>query len=268
MRRIWRLIRLVGVTLLRTLWLRVAAWRRAPEERAALRAAHQQAGTRRLCRIMNVQVEVQGKLPARLKGLVVCNHLGILDPLVLSSCMPLAFAGKAGLRDWPLIGWVCRTFGVVFVDRGRRTATSAFVQQVRDKLAHGVGVLVFPEGTTSKGDRVRPFKTGAFEAVAGLDEGTVLPLYLKVVTVEGRPADAARRERVTWADPAPSFPAHLWALLGVRSVRFQVCVGTPIPTAGRDRKELARLAHARVRALGEAPPVLGGVKETRSGSNF
>jgi 1-acyl-sn-glycerol-3-phosphate acyltransferase len=112
-----------------------------------------------------------------------------------------------------------------------------------------VGVLVFPEGTTSKGDRVRPFKTGAFEAVASRPGASVLPLCLKVVAVDGRPADAALRERVTWADPTPSFLAHAWALLGLRSVRFQVRIGTPIPTAGSDRKELARRAHAQVQAL-------------------
>jgi 1-acyl-sn-glycerol-3-phosphate acyltransferase len=249
MRRIWRLVRLVVVTIVRTLALNVAAWRRPPEQRAALRAAHQQTGTQRLCRILNVEVTVDGTIPARSDSLIVCNHLGILDPLILASQMPLAFAGRADLQHWPLIGWVCRTFGVVFVDRDRRTATRGFVQQVGEKLAHGVGVLVFPEGTTSKGERVRPFKTGAFEAVAGRPDASVLPLSLQVIAVDGHPADAERREQVTWADPAPSFGAHLWALLGLESIRVQVRLGTPIPTDGHDRKTLARRAHAQVQAL-------------------
>lgn len=254
MRRLWRLVRLLMVTLARTLALSITVRRHPPKERAIRRAERQQSGTQRLCRILNVEVSIEGALPAHTGSLIVCNHLGILDPLVLSSQMPLAFAGRADLQHWPLIGWVCRTFGVVFVDRNRRAATATFVQQVCDKLKHDVGVLVFPEGTTSKGDRVRAFKTGAFEAVAGLEDGTVLPLCLAVAAVDGRPADAIQRERVTWSDPAPSFARHCWDLLGLQSVRFQVRVGTPIPTAGRNRKELARLAHAQVQALYAATP--------------
>ncbi|NBC16886.1 MAG: hypothetical protein GVY18_06160, partial [Bacteroidetes bacterium] len=72
MRRIWRLVRLVAVTLVRTVALNVAAWRCAPEERDALRAAHQQTGTQRLCRILNVEVAVEGTVPAHPDGLVVC----------------------------------------------------------------------------------------------------------------------------------------------------------------------------------------------------
>lgn len=260
MRRLWRLLRLLMVMLARTVALSITVRRRPPEERAALRAKRQQTGTGRLCRILNVEVDIDGALPAHAGSLIVCNHLGILDPLVLSSQMPLAFAGKADLQHWPLIGWVCRTFGVIFVNRDRRAATATFVQRVCEKLEHDVGVLVFPEGTTSKGDRVRPFKTGAFEAVSGLESGTVLPLCLAVVAVDGRPADALQRERVTWSDPAPSFVQHGWDLLGLQSVRFQVRVGTPIPTAGRDRKELARLAHAQVQALYAATATVAGAE--------
>lgn len=248
MRRTWRLVRLFATMLGRTVWMSLDARRRPPEMRAAYRARKQQAGTQRLCRILGLRVDLAGEVP---EGgmLAVCNHLGVLDPLVLASVMPVSFAGKAELRRWPFIGWVCRTFGLIFVERERPTQTSAFVQQVHAKLRQGVRVLVFPEGTTSRGDTVRTFKTGAFEAVAGLENAAVLPLFLEVVSVNGLPADDAHREEVAWADGTETFVEHAWHLLGLRNVHYRVHVGEPIATAERDRKTLAREAHTRVCSL-------------------
>lgn len=182
--------------------------------------------------------------------LAVCNHFGVLDPLVVASQFPAAFVGKSELANWPAIGWVTRTFGVIFVDRSRRIRTSAFVEEVQSILRRGIRVVVFPEGTTFTGPEVHPFKTGAFEAVAGLQDGYVLPLYLAVVDADGNPASRAVRERVTWTDNSQTFVHNVAGLLRLGRVYMRVCVGEPISTDGLDRKELAARAHAAVAELG------------------
>ena len=245
MRRIWRILRVVWTLIRHTT---VTSWRvrRLPEEaREAYRARRQMEGTRILCRHLGVQVTLHGQPPERTM-LLVCNHLGVLDPLVLSSQMPLAFAGKADLGRWPLIGWVCRTYGMLLVYRERLSKTSRFVQEVREKLRVGVSMLIFPEGTTSHGATVMPFKTGGFEAVADLDGGAVLPLHLHIAAVEG---DPARREEATWAGNTQTFIEHVWHLAGLTTIEVHVSIGAAIATGGRDRKVLAQRAHAAVLSL-------------------
>lgn len=248
MRQLWRFVRVAWTMLVHTLYTAVAVRRRPPERRAAFRAHRQHVGCRRLCEILGVRVTVEGDLPGHDGMLVVCNHFGVLDPLVLASRLPVAFVGKAGIRQWPFVGWVCATMGVIFVERERRSATASFVEQVRARMADGVDVLVFPEGTTTRGRTVRPFKTGAFAAVAGTD-GRVLPLFLDARTVEGRPAVGAERERVVWAEGSPSFLVHFWHLLGLRRVHMVLRVGPPVSADGHDRKALARALHACVHRL-------------------
>ncbi len=252
MRQTWRLARFTASILTRTSWLWLTV-RFVPEaERSAYRARLQRQACAVFCRILGVRVTRSGALPEARAVLAVSNHLGLLDPWVLASQMSLAFVAKAEMNDWPVVGWICRTVGIIFVARERRMQANTFVEQVQRRLREGVRVLVFPEGTTSNGETVMPFKTGAFEAVAGMEDGAVLPLYLNVREVEGRPATGRLREKITWADPSQTMLQNFWSVLGLRSVRLEVCVGTPISTAGRDRKTLARLSHAAVLALAEA----------------
>ena len=253
MRRIWRLLRVIGIAVVYTSWVDLAMRFRPKAEHPALRAQRQQVGCTMLCRAMGVRVRLKGEPPPGKPMLFVCNHLGVLDPLILGSQMPLAFAGKAEIKTWLLIGWVCRIFGMLFVDRDRRTRTGTFVEQVRGKLRAGVSVLVFPEGTTGRGDTVMPFKTGAFQAVAEQDGEAVLPVFLDVSAVEGEPAEQGRRYEVSHNDQ--TFARHCWHLFGLKHIDITVQVGTPIAAAGRDRKVLASLAHQAVCDLAERPLV-------------
>ena len=246
--RLWRVLRVVWILVSHTVVTSLGLRRRPEAERACYRARRQQSGVARVCRALGVRVRLVGA-PPEAPMLIVCNHLGVLDPFVLASQIPVSFAGKAELRQWPLVGWVVRTHGMVFVHRERVRQTETFVAQVRRKLAEGVSMLVFPEGTTSRGPEVRRFKTGAFEAVAGLEGGAVLPLYLHIAAVEG---DPARRAAATWADDDGTFAEHAWHIAGLASAEMHVHVGAPIPTAGHDRKRLARQAEAAVSALGAA----------------
>ncbi len=251
MRRLWRIVRILAVIPSHTLYLVMTAWHFRPQDRAYYRARRQQAGCRLLCKILNIQVTLEGRIPEENPALIVCNHFGVLDPIVLGSAMPVAFVAKSEMRRWVLIGWMARQMGVIFVDRQRRTMTRAFLDSLWEKLHSGVSVLVFPEGTTGRGDRVLPFKTGAFAAVAEKEQGVVIPLYLRPVRVNGIPAVGAVRDMLTWSDSPQTFVEHVWGLLGVPGIDMQIRVGSPVSTASRSRKELARLLHTRVVALAE-----------------
>ncbi|GIV57319.1 MAG: hypothetical protein KatS3mg042_0232 [Rhodothermaceae bacterium] len=267
MRRLWRLIRFSVSILSRTAWLWLTVRFVPGDRRSAYRAQLQQRACAVFCRILGVKVTRTGTLPETNAVLAVSNHLGLLDPWVLASQLPVAFVAKAEMAHWPVFGWIARTVGIIFVERERRLATKAFVDQVQQRLREGVRVLVFPEGTTSPGLTVLPFKTGSFEAVAGMPDASVLPLYLHVSALEGQPATPAMRAAVAWADPDESMLQNAWRLLGLRSVHMEVRVGPPIATAGQDRKTLARQAHAAVCALaGGCAPVNPAEKKQSGGS--
>ena len=244
LRRLTRMVRVVWALVSHTASTERRLRRLSPEARPTFQARRVQEGMQALCHILGLDITRVGTPPPGAL-LYVSNHLGLLDTLILGSQLPVAFASKAEVREWPLLGWVTRTVGTLFVERTRRTQTAAFVEQVQSKLEAGVSVLVFPEGTTGPGGTVMPFKTGAFEAVAGEERYGVLPIYLEAVSVEN---DPARWHEIIWT--GKTFAEHGWHLLGLRQVRLRVHVGTPLPAAGHTRKTLARQAHAAVVALG------------------
>lgn len=244
-----RLPWLLGVTLWYTAQTAWRARRLPLAQQPLYRARRLQEGCQILCRLMGITVHAaKATLPAGWPGLLVANHFSALDPIVLATCWPVAFVGKAELARWPLIGWLCRTYGVLFVERERRTRSVAFIQQVRAWLKAGVSVMVFPEGTTGPGDTVQPFKTGVFEAIAGLEEGWVLPVALCLQRAGERPATSEVRRWYAWT-AGLSFLRHLLRWLEAAQLHLQVHTGTPISTADQDRKKLAREAFEQVRAL-------------------
>ena len=96
-------------------------------------------------------------------GLLVCNHLSYLDIIVLSSIRPCVFVAKRDVARWPLFGWLARSAGTIFVDRRRRLAAGVAVDLMRDAMAGGSLVVLFPEGTSSDGSSVLPFKPALLE---------------------------------------------------------------------------------------------------------
>lgn len=202
-----------------------------------------------LCDILGIDVRTEGRVPSQSGMLVVSNHFGVLDPLIIASVLSSAPVGKAEVRHWPLAGWVSLAHGMIPVERERPSAVARFMQLVGERLDAGVNVVVFPEGTTSGEPTVRPFKTGAFEAVVSRERGAVLPVYLAVDSVEDEPAEGAVRERVVWADGDQSFTDHVRDVMATRRMAFTVRFGEPILTKGLDRKKLAQVAREAVEDL-------------------
>ena len=130
--------------------------------------------------------------------------------------------------------------------------TGVFVDQVQERIREGIRVLVFPEGTTSDGYNILPFKTGAFAAVANMEGGSVLPFFIRGVTEDGMPAKGDYLSSITWINGRPMIN-HAWDVLGLKKMFFEIYVGEPIATANRDRKELARCSQEAVLNLAGLP---------------
>ncbi|MBT8399598.1 MAG: 1-acyl-sn-glycerol-3-phosphate acyltransferase [Rhodothermia bacterium] len=242
-RRFARLISFAAILLAETLYLVVTVGRRPPAHREAYRATRQSVACARAVRSVGIKTVLAGETPGDFGSLIVSNHLGMIDPFIVGSHFKVVFSGKAEMLEWPVAGWVCRAIGLIPVYRGQRSKVTSFADQVAEKLQVGLNVLAFPEGTTSGGTDILPFKTGAFAAVENLNGGTVLPITLRVVEIDGNRPDAEKHAMFTWSDTSQSLLKHFWRLLGVGSARVEVVVGPPIRTTGHSRKQLADIAY-------------------------
>ncbi len=262
MYRILNVLRIFRLVLSSTLQAnrKAAGLERTDELRCRAQQIHE--GCVQICERVGIRVRAKGKMPdrsgmlVRAKGkmpdrsgmLVVANHFGVLDSIILASVAPMAPVARADLQGWPFIGNVSIAHGMIPVDRDRRTAAASFVKRVGERLATGLNVLVFPEGNTSEERSIRPFKTGAFEAVAGKAGSMVLPVYLSLESVEDEAATENVRRRIVWLEHT-SFWTHLWGLAALRGLEYTVHIGEPISTEGRNRKELAQLARNAVEQI-------------------
>ncbi len=224
-------------------------------DRAMHRARGQAGACRILTRILGVRVQALDGPADHGVRLVVSNHLGGLDGFALASSMPLAFVAKVEMASWPVMGWVCRSVGVIFVDRGRRTAAGRMVEEVRERMRAGVPVLVFPEGTVGDGSELLPFRTGAFEAAVGAEDVEILPLFLTASRVDDRIGRAAH-QAIVW-HRGETMTAHLWRLLGCRRIDLELRFGRPIPSSGHDRTTLLEASRVEVERLGAGIPGSG-----------
>jgi len=194
---------------------------------------------RRVLELHGVEVDAAGPLPLG-AAMLVSNHVSWLDPLVLASLLPCAPVSKVDVARWPVIGTMARELGVVFVARGDTRSGARALQAAGEALRQGVSVLNFPEGTTTDGTAVLPFRTGSF--------GLAIRLGAPVVPV----AIAYDPPSLAWVGDATFLP-HYLTLATSRRARAFVRLGAPvIPGPGVRASDLAGAAHAEVvRLLGE-----------------
>lgn len=224
---LWKVLRMAAVV------ARAARLRGDGGPRAA--AARHQEVARASCAAHGVFVEVQGPVP-RGPALVVANHLGYLDPIVIAAIVPCVAVAKADVEGWPLVGDALRAMGCIFVRRGDASSGARVLRAALRAWRAGAAVLNFPEGTTSA-DALLPFKRGAFGAAR----------------IAGVPIVCARLAfddpRVPWIGDA-SFLPHYLSLAQAPRIMARLRFAEPIVPAWSDSpRDLAARAEAQLRAM-------------------
>lgn len=200
------------------------------------------AWSRAMTAIMGVDVRVEGTPPAA-PFYLVSNHLGYLDIPVLCSVLPAVFVAKSEVARWPIIGALCRLVDTVFVDRGRKRDLPRVVAHLQALLAGGVGVVAFPEGTSSEGARVLPFRPSLLDPAVRRGYGVSCASVTYATPAGGPPA---RLAVCWWGDM--TFGRHFLDLLGIRRVTATIRFGSE-PVTDDDRRRLAERLHAEVSRL-------------------
>ena len=199
-------------------------------ERLHVRTAWLRRWCRFACRVLGIRVSTLGSMPG--SGILVSNHLSYLDVIVLSSIRPCLFVAKHDVAGWPFFGWLARAAGTIFVDREHRLASTEVVDLVREAVAGGLLVVLFPEGTSSDGSTVLPFKSALLESAVQL-RCPVAAAAIEYALDEGSVAD----EVCYWRDM--TLVPHLLNLFFKRQVRAKCSFSLPKIRLG-DRKEITR----------------------------
>jgi 1-acyl-sn-glycerol-3-phosphate acyltransferase len=205
-----------------------------------------------VCRILGITLKIDGEVVTDKPVLLVCNHTSWLDIPVLSAVAPVSFVAKLEVGGWPFVSALARLQRSVFVDRTRRQATGDAATEITGRLKQGDTIVLFAEGTSSDGNRVLPFKTSLFGAVAGdgitANPDVVVQTAAVVYThVRGVPLTRADRPRIGWYGDM-EMTSHAWGVLKSGPITVTIKIGPPVPlTEYKDRKDLALKTERAVR---------------------
>lgn len=205
---------------------------------------------RGMCRILGLKVIVEGAPISKQQTLFVANHVSYLDIPVMGSVLKASFIAKKEVAEWPVFGILSRMQQTAFISRSRSDAYKG-KNALSMMLAEGKSLILFPEGTSTDGRGVVPFKSSLFSIT--LDDASpdmvIQPFTLFIDSVDGKsPDDQAVRDLYAWYGDM-TLPPHLSALTGLRGVTIRLIFHPVIkPTDFQDRKALADACAVAVRA--------------------
>lgn len=206
-----------------------------------------------LLAILAIRLECVGEAPAHGPGggLIAANHVSWVDVFAIGAVRHTRFVAKSEIRDWPVAGPIAERAGTLFVHRARRHDTGRIANQVKDALAAGDLVGLFPEGTTTEGDDLLKFHSSLFEPAVA-HGARVHPVAIRYLHPDGTPCRAAAFVGEL------SFAQSLGLVIRTREIVARVAFGDPVDAAGLHRREVAALAQARVATLLDLPASRSG----------
>ncbi|MEX0720846.1 MAG: lysophospholipid acyltransferase family protein [Balneolaceae bacterium] len=206
---------------------------------------------RNCCTILGVNLMVKGKAPEP-PFFLVSNHLSYIDVFVLFSQVRGLFVAKSDVKRWPLIGFITKTCGILFIDRSRKRDISRVNQLISKNINQNQGVIMFPESKTSPGVEILPFRSSLLEPPAAIN----LPVSYAIISYSTPKGEEDACKTICWWDDAP-FLVHFFNLL--KKDRFSAAITFGEETvASTDRKKLAMLLEKQIKS--DFQPVIDPLK--------
>ncbi len=222
----------------------IKLWRRMP------RLWH-----RCICHLLGIRIRIHGMIEARRPLMIAANHISWKDILVLGAVLDVVYIAKAEVKDWPVFGTLARLQRSIFVKREERRNTGNQVSEIAERLAGGEVVVLFPEGTTSDGNRLMEFKSSLFGAAASAvphsPQGKVYvqPVAIAYTGVHGMPMGRFHRPLAAWPGDIELVP-HLSGILKAGAIEVDVSFGDAVVfDATSNRKRQSALIEDRIRGM-------------------
>jgi 1-acyl-sn-glycerol-3-phosphate acyltransferase len=210
------------------------------------------------CRVLGIRLVFEGKPVETDPALYVVNHTGYLDIEILGAALQASFISRADVANWPWFGWLAKLQRSVFIER-TRTAAGSHRNAIVERLDKGDRLILFPEGTSSDGGHVLPFKSSLFSVAEYRRDGApiaVQPVAVAYTRLDGIPLGRSLRPFFAWYGEMDLAP-HLWTALGMGVLTVELTFFPPVTIDQfASRKELA--AHCyRVISDGVAEALAG-----------
>ena len=201
--------------------------------------------------ILNIKVTVVGEDGQLESGglVIICNHVSYVDGIVLGSMFPIVFVSKREVKHWPIIGPWKTLCGTIFINRQRKDLVASLVKEMSRKLKQEANIFLFPEGTSTNGERILPFQTAPLAAPLR-NRSIIVPVTLAYKSIDDEPVTVANRDLLYWYGDMEFVP-HFWKLLSLRSIEVIVTIQPKIECSqykdnSAGRKKLAADCYNRV----------------------
>ncbi|WP_340103038.1 lysophospholipid acyltransferase family protein [Rhodohalobacter sp. 8-1] len=193
-------------------------------------------------RTLSIKVHVKGHVPEP-PFFMVSNHLSYIDIIVLFSQLKTTFVAKSEVADWPVLGFIARTIGVVFIDRKRRSDVARVNEEISNSVTDNRGLTLFPEGTTSPGCEILPFRAALLEYPARSKLGA----HYCALWYSTENGDDTAYKVVNWWENI-SLNSHLTRLAKEKVIHATISFGDKV-IKDNDRKILSRKLHKNISQL-------------------
>ncbi len=193
-----------------------------------------------VARILSVTFHVKGT-PPKAPFILVSNHLSYIDIIPMFINMNCTFVAKKAVESWPMLGPMVKYTGVIFVDRSIKRDVTRVNELLSKSLNKHQGIVLFPEGTTTGGDRVLPFRSSLLNYPATAS----IPVHFSVIQYRTSKDDPPADETVCFYGARDPFHKHVFKLAGNKKIECSVIYSQETVRAS-DRKELALKLHEKV----------------------
>lgn len=244
MRKLRALVRIVLISLHTSVLVFLLLLGRAllfllPAPRVRWRRIIFRCWARGLAAIMGMKISVQGT-PPRPPFFLVTNHLSYIDILLLASHVEGVFVSRHDVRDWPVIGFLTRSVGTLYLNRGQAKDVLRMNDLFKTALQQGDGIILFPEGTSTAGATVKPFKSPLLSVAAEMS----YPVSYASLSYRTPAGEMPAHLSVCWWGNM-TFPDHVFALLQMPSFHASLTFGGAT-VQDTNRKVLAKKLHSLI----------------------
>ena len=210
-----------------------------------------------LIKLAGIKIVVHGTLDTRRPLMVVSNHISVFELATFPCVIHGSFIAKKEMENWPLVGWVAKKFGVIFVDRRSSHARDALAVVQRAVQTVKYPMILFPEGTTTNGAYVKPFKSTLFNFVENsnvavqpmamhyryrdgsvIDEQTLADHFAYFDNAKMEMGPKCKRERSAFG--------QVFHIMMLGGFTVEITLLPPPPLAGLDRKQIADILQKQV----------------------